>query len=287
MTTIDYLILGHIAHDRTPDGPRLGGTVSYSAVVAQALGLNVGIVTSAHPDDPVLKVLPDVQCHLIPAKSSTIFVNTYDEQGNRKQVIEGQANVLTYADIPESWRDAPIVHLGPIAREITPTMRPKQFPNALVGITPQGFMRDWDDSGRVFPVPWAHADETLAGAVTILSDEDLGHSAELEAEYAARAKYLIVTRGYKWATLYCKGTPHDIIAPDIAALRHPTGAGDTFAASFLAMMYRNPGDWLYALEAAVIIASTYVETDLPEGVPPLETMQVVLEHARVQGILAT
>ena len=40
---VDYLIIGHITLDLTPDGPRLGGTVTYSALMAQALGLRVGI----------------------------------------------------------------------------------------------------------------------------------------------------------------------------------------------------------------------------------------------------
>ena len=43
---VDYLIIGHITRDLTPDGPHLGGTVTYSALMAQALGLRVGIVTS-------------------------------------------------------------------------------------------------------------------------------------------------------------------------------------------------------------------------------------------------
>ena len=37
----DYLLIGHIAHDVTPQGPRLGGTVSYGAYTAVALGLRV------------------------------------------------------------------------------------------------------------------------------------------------------------------------------------------------------------------------------------------------------
>ncbi len=43
---VDYLVIGHIARDLTPSGPRLGGTVAYSGLTARALGLRVGIVTS-------------------------------------------------------------------------------------------------------------------------------------------------------------------------------------------------------------------------------------------------
>ena len=43
---IDYLLIGHITQDITTEGPRLGGSVTYSALTAQAIGLRVGIVTS-------------------------------------------------------------------------------------------------------------------------------------------------------------------------------------------------------------------------------------------------
>ncbi len=44
---VDYLVVGHVAADVTPTGVQLGGTVSYSALTARALGLRVGIVTSS------------------------------------------------------------------------------------------------------------------------------------------------------------------------------------------------------------------------------------------------
>lgn len=43
---VDYLLLGHITLDLSPDGPQLGGTVAYAARTAQAMGLRVGVVTS-------------------------------------------------------------------------------------------------------------------------------------------------------------------------------------------------------------------------------------------------
>ena len=33
---VDYLVIGHVAHDLTPEGPRLGGTASYSATILPA-----------------------------------------------------------------------------------------------------------------------------------------------------------------------------------------------------------------------------------------------------------
>jgi len=281
---IDYLVLGHVAHDRTPAGPQLGGTAAYSAVVAQAMGLRAGIVTSAHPADPILAGLDGLAVHLIPAESSTIFVNTYSEAG-RVQVVEGHARTLGLADVPEAWRAAPIVHLGPITPSLDDTVRPESFPGSLVGVTPQGYMRAWDAAGRVSPVPWAQAATMLPHAVTVLSDEDLGHSEALEREYAALARALAVTRNYNGASLYLGGERRDYAAPQIARLCHPTGAGDVFAAALFVTLFRHPGDWDRAMTVAVNVASSFVEHCGDPGAPSLESMRRVLEAPRLRALL--
>ena len=282
--SIDYLLLGHVAHDDTPDGPQLGGTVAYSARVAQAFGLRVGILTSAHPADPVLAALNGVDVHLIPAESSTIFVNRYTESG-RQQIVRGHARVLSFADLPAAWRAAPLVHLGPITPGLDATLTPEAFPHALVGITPQGYMRAWGADGVVYPVPWASAPTMLPHAITVLSDEDLGHDPALEAAYAEQAHALVVTRNYAGATLYRAGTRQDFAAPPITQLCHPTGAGDVFAAALFATLYQAPDAWEQAMQVAVNVASTFVETCSSPGVPTLAELQRVLAAPRVQAVL--
>ncbi len=282
---IDYLLLGHVAHDRTPTGPQLGGTVAYAAATASALGLRTAILTSAHPADPVLAGLDHAVYRLRPAERSTVFVNTYTPDG-RVQVLEGQAAILTAADVPPEWRSAPVVHLGPIAQELDTTLTPDRFPGALVGITPQGYMRTWDAAGRVSPIPWAQAAAMLpAATVTILSQEDLGFSQDLERDYAARASRLVVTRADLGATLYTHGERRDFPAPVIAEVRHPTGAGDVFAAALLSHVYLHPGDWDAAMRAAVMLASVFVERCPDPGAPTLAGMCAIAADERVREVL--
>jgi hypothetical protein len=47
MAGIDYLVIGHISSDLTPDGPRIGGTVAYAGKTAHALGCRTVMLTSA------------------------------------------------------------------------------------------------------------------------------------------------------------------------------------------------------------------------------------------------
>ncbi len=282
---IDYLVLGHIAHDKTPHGPQLGGTVAYGAAAARAMGLRVGMVTSAHPDDPVLAQLAGITLHLIPAESSTIFVNTYTDAG-RIQTIEGHARVLTFGDLPADWRKAAIVHLATIARELDETLIPANFPDSLVGVTPQGLIRTWNEDGLVSTGPWTEAELYLpTAAVTVFSDEDLGMSTALERRYATMASRLVVTRGPLGATLYTQGRRQDFPAPDIKEAKHLTGAGDIFIGTLLAYLHYAPDAWEKAVQVAVTVASVFVEQCEDPGVPGQRCMQHIMADSRVRALL--
>ncbi len=79
--------------------------------------------------------------------------------------------------IPEPWRQSPIVHLGPVAQEVEPGLV-RHFPTALVGITPQGWLRAWDKSGHVYASEWPEATFTLGqSGATVLSTDDVMNDA--------------------------------------------------------------------------------------------------------------
>src|SRR5215208_5134836 len=135
---VDYLVIGHVAHDVTLEGYRLGGTAAYSALTAHALGLRVGIVTASGSETSLapLGAIPVVS---LESSNSTIFENIYTEQG-RIQYLRGQATRIDFNRVPEVWRRAPIIHLGPIANEMDAIL-PDGFSPTLLGLTPQGWMR--------------------------------------------------------------------------------------------------------------------------------------------------
>jgi 1D-myo-inositol 3-kinase len=121
--TPDYLVIGHVAKDLLPsgDGAVAGGTVTYAAILAHRLGLQSAIVTSCRPEDDYLLDAAreeGVWVSSRPSPATTTFLNRYDREGHRQQVLSAQADLVRYEDVPEAWRSAPIVHLGPIAREL-------------------------------------------------------------------------------------------------------------------------------------------------------------------------
>src|SRR5262245_4577874 len=174
---LDYLVSGHIAHDLTPTGPRLGGTVAYSALTARALGMRAGIVTASGPETS-LEPLNQIPVISLPSQQSTTFENIYTERG-RIQYLRAQAVQIDFDDIPEAWRSSSIIHLGPLANDMNSTL-PKGFSPGLLGITPQGWMRTWDAEGKVSPREWINNETALAQAgAVIISREDVGGDDEV------------------------------------------------------------------------------------------------------------
>src|SRR5512142_464261 len=127
---VDYLLIGHLACDLTPGGPRLGGTAAYSALTARALGLRVGVVTVWAGEVP-LDLLNGIQLVTLPAEHSTTFENIYTPEG-RHQFMHHLAPDLSFSHVPEAWRSTPIIHVGPIAGEAK-ALADGKFPGSLLG----------------------------------------------------------------------------------------------------------------------------------------------------------
>jgi sugar/nucleoside kinase (ribokinase family) len=260
----DYLVIGHITKDLYNGGYKIGGTATFSALTARNLGYRVGIVSSNGPDIDLSHLPADIEIRLRQCGASTTFQNIY-EDGHRRQHIGAQADVLHRGDIPEQWHTSPIVHLGPIAQEIDNGVF-GCFPNALLGLTPQGWMRAWDERGMVHPIAWDPPDELLQRADTvILSREDVGEDMDLVQSYADRTRILVLTAGWKGSTVHHGGQKRVFPAPRVTEL-DPTGAGDIYAAAYLTALHRSSDPW-FAAQFANCVAAHSVERSGMDSIP--------------------
>lgn len=263
LEAVDYLVIGHVARDLTPQGPQLGGTAAYSALTARALGLRVGIVTAAGTDIP-LERLDGMPVHSIVSISSTTYENIYTEQG-RVQYLRAQAERISLDRVPEPWRSAPIIHLGPIANEVDSVL-PKGFSPGLFGLTPQGWMRQWDANGLVSAGEWKEAESALVRAnAVVLSREDVNGDDVLIEHMAGQTKVLVVTEGAAGAVLYWNGDRRRFRAPSVREV-DATGAGDIFATAFFVRLLNTRDPW-EATRFATLIASHSVERAGLDGIP--------------------
>jgi len=269
---VDYLVIGHLSCDRTPDGPRIGGTAAYSAQTARALGLRVGVVTAWGGEVP-LDQFDGIRVVSIPAAYSTTFENIYTPEG-RVQYLHHVAPPLLLEHVPETWRRAPIVHIGPIAQEAKPLVDDR-LSSSLLGLTPQGWMRSWNGDGRVHPCPWLEAPEALpiAGA-TVISVEDVGGDEDQIEAMAAASRILAVTEGPAGARLYWNGDLRRFYAPARTEI-DATGAGDIFATAFFYRLYTTRDPWA-AARFATHLASFSVARPGLEGIPTVEEIQTCL-----------
>jgi len=281
LTCPDFLVIGHITKDLLADGRfTIGGTVTYSSLTACNLGRETGIVTRA---DPALDLSRFAACgiavHRLPSPVTTTFENIYLD-GTRYQYIRAVAAPIVPADVPAAWRAAPIVHLGPLAQELSRDML-VLFDQALIGVTPQGWMRRWDGTGLVRPVPWAEVEEVLARAdVLVFSEHDVAGDVATIHRYAGLARIMVVTQGHRGCTVYVRGQRPRHFPAFPAHEVDPTGAGDVFAAAFLIKL-RHTGDPYQAARYANCVASFVVETPGATGLPTPE--QVAARMARGHG----
>ena len=269
---VDYLAVGHVAADITPTGVQLGGTVSYAALTARALGLRVGIVTSSGKDAP-LQALDGIQIVNFPSEHSTTFENVKTE-GRRKQTLHYQAAPILFDHIPQDWRSAPIIHLAPIAREIESSL-PEKLSGSLVGITPQGWMRAWDENGQVTASAWGNSEQALrhAGAV-VMSVEDINRDLELVEIMAHNTRILCLTEAEAGAVLYWNGDRRRF-RPTAVEEVDGTGAGDIFAAAFFVRLHSTRDPWEAARFATQLAARSVTRVGL-NGIPTSQEIEECL-----------
>ena len=290
-TAPDFLTIGHVTRDILLNQTfSLGGTVSFAALTAYHLGLVVAITTCADAEllAELLARLPEIGLAVHTSSATTAFINTYHE-GFRTQHLRARADQLQLDDVPEAWRKAPIVLFGPLDQELSPSLvrRFPRHPGSIFAATPQGWLRRWDENGRVWPAPWTAAGEILPLLdVLILSHEDLlpfanGNRTDADAmlsHWSMQVPLLVATDDRQGATLFQHGIAERFPAYPAHEV-DPTGAGDVFAAAFLVYYHRH-GDPRKAVDFANCVASLSIEHVGITGIP---TMEMVRKRIRLSS----
>ncbi len=272
--TVDYLVIGHLTRDLTPTGPRLGGTAAFSALTARAMGLRVGILTACEDCLSAIELEREgIQVVGLHADQTTTFENIQTPTG-RVQYVHHVAPEINIISLPEAWRGTPIVHLGPVAREVDPTLI-RAFSNSFIGLTPQGWLRTWDQEGRVHFTDWPEASFVLQQAnAAVISIEDVLGDERLVEEMASSIRVLVVTEGQAGARLYWNGDLRRFRPPKMDEV-DPTGAGDVFAAAFFIRLHSTRDPWEAARFATNLAANTVTRVAL-ESIPTVDEVQSCL-----------
>ncbi len=285
---IDYLVVGHVTRDVINGRERPGGTVLYAGLLAARWGLKVGAVTSAElgwfeqavfgqapefgPDANVGKVRWVIR----EADRTTTFENVYTAAGRRQRLL-ARAATLGPDDIPAGWRPR-ILHLGPVADELTLTSGWLRFKARFLGCTAQGWLRRFGPDGRVesrwrpeLAALFRHFDAVA------LSVEDLGPDLGLVEWLAGQVRCLALTRAEAGVDLWVGGRHYQVPAFARPAV-DPTGAGDVFAAALFIGLDAG-ADPVSAARAAAAAAAIKVSLPGLTGVPARGQVEVELAGA--------
>ena len=281
---IDILLIGHLTRDLIDNHPqsnyRLGGTVSFAAITALCLGRKPTIITRASPDTNLSELPASVDLHVLPSATTTTFANVYTEHG-RIQYCYTPAPAITADEIPAALRHPRAVLLGPLVNEIGGDIPSIFSHSTLVEAVPQGWMRRWDETGRVYSKPWENAEVILPHVnVLVLSLEDINYDLKRLDPFFQHVPMIVLTEYRDGSTLYQRdeaGTIRETkIPPRPANEVDPTGAGDIFATAFMIRL-QETADPVQSARFANITASFGVEHEGITGIPSREQVLAYME----------
>lgn len=267
LTTPDIIVVGHVCRDvmTEPPGWRPGGAVFYAASTAARLGFSVGVVTAGAAEVKALQQLPNTVVVSLESRHSTSFENVMGPAG-RRQVLHALAPTIPLELLPAEWRKTRLALLAPVAGEV-PQAMVRAFPQALLGVCPQGWMRRLVVGQDVRYRAWDGALDVLPyAAAAIFSEEDSqGHAVSW---LSCRGPVLVMTRGAAGCELtYCGKTRR--VAGFPAREIDSTGAGDVFAAAFMLNLVETR-DPLAAGRFANCVAALSVTASGVEALPTMD-----------------
>lgn len=234
MRDFDYVAVGHVTVDLLgADGTRRpGGGAFYSALQASRLGQRTLIVTKGVPEEVQELLAPyrgELEVHVLPAEHTTTLATTGMGAQRRQRVLAWAGAIDEPLDV-----DTSILHLASVARE---TPAGWQGRAEFVGITPQGLVRSWDQSGDISLGPIDRGALPSRFDAAVLSEAELLCCQSLTAKATDRA-VIAVTAGSQPTLVHLSdGTVQAVPAPAVEHPRDDLGAGDVFAAAFFVALH--------------------------------------------------
>ncbi len=224
----DYVTVGHVTVDVLADGSsRPGGTAFYSALQAARLGLRTLILTQGNPPEIERLLKPyrdELDLTVLPAAHTTTLRTRGEGPARHQRLLAWAGPFAGPVEV-----DAAILHLAPVARETPRAWRGRA---ELVGLTPQGLLREWDAQGDLTLAPPPRELLPERCDAVVLSAGERGHCEDFLVTAQEDGALVAVTAGAQPVTMLLPGGK--TLPVPVPAIAHPhedLGAGDVFAAA--------------------------------------------------------
>jgi sugar/nucleoside kinase (ribokinase family) len=217
------------------------------------------------------------------ADSTTMFINTYSG-GRRTQQLPHWAGPIDLRGLPPHWRNAKIVHLGPIAQEIDPKQT-GGLTAQFLGATPQGWMREWprQAGGRV-STTHLRLPPNLVGGLDgiVVSDEEIADCRDTVMAVGSR-RVGAITMGDNGSQVIFGGKQEHVHAYKVPVADH-TGAGDTYAAAFFIKATDRSISAVKAAEFASAVSALSLTGIGVHGIPTTKEAEAFMKTAKLLPI---
>lgn len=235
----DYVTVGHVTLDLIEDRP--GGTVAqpgggafYSALQAARLGLRTLILTQGVPEQIEALLAPyldELDLRVLPAPHTTTLATTGSGPTRSQRVLAWAGPILEAIDLHTS-----ILHLAAVARE-TPAGWSGE--TKFVGLTPQGLVREWQESHATSLAPLDPVALPSRFDAAVIGERERDSCVALFKAAKDNHAPIAVTAGEKPTTIYTDGHESVLQAevPSTSTVRDDLGAGDVFAAAFFVALH--------------------------------------------------
>ena len=224
-------IVGHVCHDLVQEGYILGGTASYSSIMATHLAEEVHLLTSFGPDFMFEELFTNASIKLksLPSSRTTVFENIYDG-GNRTQFMHNRATPINEKEISE-LQPSEVTLFCPIANEINFDRQKLKNTMGIKAATIQGWLRTFGHDGQVHemmpPLSFLKSFD-----IVIMSNDDIARLPEFLPQVLNIVPMVVVTENVDGVHIYLDNKVHHFPSFRTDSV-DPTGAGDIFATAFL------------------------------------------------------
>ncbi len=234
----EFVAVGHVTHDLYGDDYVAGGCAYYGACTAAALGARTGLVSVVGRDFRCDAALEGLVPALQRIGDTTIFINSYRDNGVRVQHVRAQASAVTPALLPAGWERPDVLFVAPVMGEVDLAAWQKAVTPRVLGIGVQGWIKEANAEGHVVPRRWQVEPELLRTVdAACISDDDYAQQPDLLERLLSSVKIVAFTHGKAGCEVFVAGKSTRVgIYPTLE--RDPTGAGDVFSSAFFLALGR-------------------------------------------------
>ena len=251
-------MIGNLARDVVDGGPpRVGGAPFYTARALRVLGVPAVIVTKGRARE--LAAL-GLRVGSRPVASTTAFT-IVNHEGGRQMSVGNVGETWTPQDasgwVASALQNVRWVHVAPLLR--------CDFPAETLAVLARGRRLCLDGQGlvrvrKVGPLELdSEFDRTVLQHLTVLklaqqeADVVLGEVSERSLR-SLGVPEVIVTRGEAGSTVFAAGRVTEVAGASVRGVADPTGAGDGFAAGYVAARSTGHSPVAAARRASALVA---------------------------------